>query len=66
MNQEKFARGLLQFKPSPEVNEAKRIVEHSNQLGRQAIYDPLCQAEHGAFYIMYGQTPEEVLDHVPD
>lgn len=61
-----MCKGLLQFKPSPLVNEAKRIVKHSNQLGRQAIYDPLCQAEHGIFYWIYGETPEEVLSHVSD
>lgn len=57
-------KGLLQFDQSPVVNEAKQIVEHSNRVGDRSIYDPLCQAEHGIFYMLHGKTPEEVLQHV--
>lgn len=56
-------KGLLDCLPSYKVKEAKRIVEHSNRVGQRAIYDSLCQAEHGMFYITYGETPEEVLQH---
>lgn len=56
--------GLLAYIVEQEkVKEARRIVNHSRSLGKQAIYDSFCQAEHGMFYIMYGETPEEVLTH---
>ena len=58
--------GLLEYLPDPKLDEAKRIVEHSNRLGDRAIYDSLCQAEHGMFYVIYGETPEEVLNRVSD
>ena len=59
-------QGLLQCSSNRRHEEANNIVMHSISLGRQAIYDPTCQAEHMAFYMQYGRTPEEVIQHVSD
>lgn len=51
-------QGLLQCFPDRRYKEANNIVMHSISLGRRAIYDPICQAEHMAFYMQYDRTPE--------
>lgn len=61
MNKDK---GLMVYiNEQQKLKEARRIVNHSRRLGKQAIYDSLCQAEYATFYMRYSETPEEVLTH---
>lgn len=60
MNKDK---GLLVYiNEQQKLKEARRIVTHSDSLGKQAMYDGICQAEHAFFYNRYGETPEEVVN----